>query len=431
MFVLVIEAKLKGTKSQYCKLDEAIRTAQFVRNKCLKYWGENEKVSRNDLQKYCAVLANDKEFPWVDKLNSQARQSAADRTWQAISRFYTNCKQNKQGKKGYPKYKKFNRSVEYKTSGWKLSADRREITFKDGYKAGTFELWSSRDLVWYSEQQIQRVRVIKRADGYYCQFLIKYDREEEHNCQGNVVGIDLGLKEFYTDSNGNTVSNPRFLRKSERRLKMLRRRVSKKHIRGKKQSNRYHKARKALAKQHLKVSRQREDKARKDALALVKSNDLIVYEDLRITNMVKNHHLAKSISDASWYQFTQWLLYFAKIHKIVCIAVPPHNTTVDCSGCGNQVKKTLSTRTHQCLKCGLVLDRDYNASKNILAKGLKLLGKYLKNSTVGHTESDLKKVKAQGETDLWLINGNGNFLSLLDELRISNCAENPSLQSSI
>jgi hypothetical protein len=83
------------------------------------------------------------------------------------------------------------------------------------------------------------------------------------------------------------------------------------------------------------------------------------------------------------------------------------------------------------LKCGLVLDRDYNASKNILAKGLKLLGKYLKNSTVGHTESDLKKVKAQGETDLWLINGNGNFLSLLDELRISNCAENPSLQSSI
>lgn len=425
MSVLVIEAKLKGTQAQYDKLDEAIRTAQFVRNKCLKYWEENEKVSRNDLQKYCAVLAANTEYPWVAKLNSQARQSAADRTWQAISRFYTNCKQNKPGKKGYPKYKKFNRSVEYKTSGWKLSTDRREITFKDGYQAGTLELWSSRDLVWYSEKQIQRVRVIKRADGYYCQLLIKYDREEEHNYEGNVVGIDLGIKEFYTDSNNNVVSNPRFLRKSERRLKMLQRRVSKKHKRGKKQSNRYHKARKALAKQHLKVSRQREDRARKDALALVKSNDLIVYEDLKIKNMVKNHHLAKSISDASWYQFVQWLQYFAKIHSIVCIAVPPHNTTVNCSTCSNSVKKTLSTRTHQCLKCGTVLDRDYNAAKNILAKGLKLLAEYLNNSTEWHSESDLKKVKAQGETDLWLINGNANLLSRLEELRTKNSWESP------
>jgi putative transposase len=77
--MLVIEAKLKGSESQYRKLDEAIRTAQFVRNSCLRYWQDNEKVSRNNLQKYCAVLANNKETPWVDKLNSQARQSAADR----------------------------------------------------------------------------------------------------------------------------------------------------------------------------------------------------------------------------------------------------------------------------------------------------------------------------------------------------------------
>ena len=426
--MLVIEAKLKGTQSQCARLNEAIRTAQFVRNKCLKYWEENKKVSRNDLQKYCAVLGANTEFPWVAKLNSQARQSAADRTWQAISRFYTNCKQNKQGKKGYPKYKKFNRSVEYKTTGYTLSADRREITFKDGFKAGKFQLWSSRDLVGYSEQQIQRVRVVRRADGYYCQFLIKWDRQEQHDYQGNVVGIDLGLKEFYTDSKGNTVDNPRFLRKSERRLKRLQRRVSKRHVKGKKQSNRYHKSRKSLAKQHLKVSRQREDKARKDALALVKSNDLIVYEGLKIQNLVKNHHLAKSISDASWYQFTQWLQYFAQIHNIICIAVPPHNTTVDCSDCGNQVKKTLSTRTHQCSKCGLVLDRDHNAAKNILAKGLKLLAQYI-NSTVGHTESGVKSSKAQGQSDLWIVSGNTNILSRLDELRINNYVENPSLHS--
>jgi putative transposase len=272
--MLVIEAKLKGTQSQYNKLDEAIRTGQFIRNTCLRYWEENIGVNRNDLQKLCSVLAKNKQTPWTKKLNSQARQAHADRAWSAIQRFYENCRLGKPGKKGYPKYKKFNRSVEYKNSGWKLSADRKQITFTDGFEVGTMGLWSSRDLVWYvaptgapatlSEKQISRIRVIRRADGYYAQFLVDWDRREEQEFQGKMTGIDLGLKEFYTDSEGNTVDNPRYLRKSERRLKMLQRRVSKKHIKGKKQSNRYHKARKALALQHLKISRQREDKARKD-----------------------------------------------------------------------------------------------------------------------------------------------------------------------
>lgn len=424
--MLVIEAKLKGTQLQYSKLDEAIRTGQFIRNTCLRHWEDNKEVTRNDLQKLCAVLAKNKEIPWAKKLNSQARQAHADRAWSAIQRFYENCRLGKPGKKGYPKYKKFSRSVEYKNSGWRLSAERRQITFTDGFKVGTMDLWSSRDLVWYSEKQTKRVRVIRRADGYYDQFLVDWDRREEHEFQGKMTGIDLGLKKFYTDSDGNTVENSRCLRKSERRLKRLQRRVSQKQVKGKKQSSRYHKARQALAKQHLKVSRQREDKARQDALALVKSNDLIVYEDLKIRNMVKNHHLAKSISDASWYRFTQWIQYFAKVHGVIVIAVPPHNTTVDCSCCGAKVKKALSTRTHKCNDCGTVLCRDTNAAKNILAKGLKLLAEYL-NGTVGHTESDLKKVKAQGDADLWLKNGDVLVLSRIRELRISNCAEHPTL----
>ncbi len=433
--MLVIEAKLKGTQSQYSKLDEAIRTGQFIRNTCLRYWEDNKGVTRNDLQKLCSVLAKNKETPWTKKLNSQARQAHADRAWSAIQRFYENCRLGKPGKKGYPKYKKFSRSVEYKNSGWKLSSDRRKITFTDSFEVGTMELWSSRNLVWYTEKQISRVRVVRLADGYYAQFLVDGDRREEHEFQGKMTGIDLGLKEFYTDADGNTVDNPRYLRKSERRLKMLQRRVSKKQLKGKKQSNRYQKARTALANQHLKVSRQREDKARKDALALVRSNDLIVYEDLKIQNMVlakrgalsaQNHHLAKSISDASWYKFTQWLQYFAKVHGVIVIAVPPHNTTVDCSCCGSKVKKTLSTRTHKCSKCGTVLDRDHNAPKNILAKGFKLLAEYL-NGTVGHTESGAKSSKAQGETDLWLKNGDALVLNQLDELRTKNSWESPAI----
>ena len=209
---------------------------------------------------------------------------------------------------------------------------------------------------------------MRRADGYYCQFLIDVERQENHKPTGQVTGIDLGLKEFNTDSQGNTVDNPRYLRKSEKRLKKAQRRLSKRFRKGKKQANNYHKQRVKVAKLHLKVSRQRKDKAIKDALALVQSNDLVVYEALKIRNLVKNHKLAKSISDASWYQFTEWLNYFAKIYRIVCVAVPPHFTTQDCSVCSTRVQKSLSTRTHQCPNCKTVLDRDHNAAINILKK---------------------------------------------------------------
>ncbi|NEP79728.1 MAG: IS200/IS605 family element transposase accessory protein TnpB [Okeania sp. SIO3C4] len=421
--MLVIEAKLKGSQNQYKVLDEMILTGQFIRNSCLRYWMDNKNVKRNDLQKLCSVLAKDSNFPWVKKLNSQARQASADRAWQSIQRFYKNCRLKLPGKKGYPKFKKFTRSVEYKTTGFILSPDRKKIEFKDGFKAGVFELWTSRDLVWYSEQQISRVRVVRRADGYYCQFLVSVERKEAHNFEGNVVGIDLGLNAFYTDSNGNAVENPKYLRESEKRLKKLQRRVSRRHEKGKKpQSNNYYKARIQLARQHLKISRQRKDHAIKTARALIQSNDLVVYEDLKIANLVKNHHLAKSISDASWYQFTEWLEYYAKFHGIACIAVPPHLTSQNCSNCGQTVKKSLSVRTHKCPHCGYIADRDHNAARNILAKGLEMLGAIV-NSTEGHSESG-GDPKATGESDLWFGNSNIANLSHLCERRIIN-DENP------
>ena len=150
----------------------------------------------------------------------------------------------------------------------------------------------------------------------------------------------------------------------------MHRRVSKKQ---KKSANRK-KARQKLAKAYLKVNRQREDFARKTANALVISNDLIAYEDLQIHNMVKNHSLAKSISDASWGQFLTWVKYYSSLHHVPVIAVAPQFTSQACSGCGNIVQKSLSERTHQCPYCKLILDRDHNAAVNILRKG-----------TVGHT----------------------------------------------
>src|SRR5438105_4465761 len=189
------------------------------------------------------------------------------------------------------------------------------------------------------------------------------------------MGIDVGLKAYYTDSDGNIVENPRHHRKAEKRLKRLHRQLSRKQ---KKSANRK-KARKQLAKAYLKVSRQREDFARKTANTLVTSHDLIAYEDLQIQNMVKNHTLAKSIHDAAWGHFLAWVKSYAVMHGIDVVAVAPQYSSQDCSGCGERVKKTLSTRTHVCPKCGLVLDRDENAAKNILAKAF--------DRTLGHRET--------------------------------------------
>jgi len=387
--MIVLEFKLKGKAEQYRVIDEMIRTAQFVRNKTLRYWIDNQGVKLIELYKQCAIMA--KEFEWAGKLNSMARQASAERAIFAIQRFFANCKAKTPGKKGYPKFKKNTRSVEYKTSGWLLSADKRCLTFKDGFAAGKFKLVGSRDLHFYAPDEIKRIRVVRRADGYYAQLCINVERKEELIPTGKAIGIDVGLNHFYTDSDGETVANPRHLRKSEKALKRLQKRVSRK----KKSSGNRKKAINKLGRKHLKVSRQRKDFVIKTALCAVKSSDFVAYEDLQVRNMVKNHKLAKSISDAAWSQFAQWLEYFGNMYGKTVIAVPPQYTSQDCSSCGNTVKKTLSTRTHIC-DCGATLDRDYNAARNILVKGLKQAGINLNLNTVGHTE-----INAWGQTDLY------------------------------
>jgi putative transposase len=386
--MIALEFKLKGKPQQYRVIDEMIRTAQFVRNKALRYWIDNQGVKLVDLYKQCAIMA--KEFEWAGKLNSMARQAMAQRVIFGIQRFFSNCKAKKPGKKGYPQFKKHTRSVEYKTSGWKLSTDKRCLTFTDGFAAGTFKLLGSRDLHFYAPTEIKRVRVIRRADGYYAQFCINVERTEEVVPTGKAVGIDVGLNHFYTDSNRETMTNPRYLRKSEKALKRSQKQVSRK----KKGSSNRKKAINKLGRKHLKVSRQRKDFAIKTALCVVKSSDFVAYEDLQVRNMVKNHKLAKSISDAAWSQFTQWLQYFGKVYGKTVVAVAPQYTSQDCSSCGNRVQKSLSVRTHIC-DCGTVLDRDHNAALNILTKGLKTCAGINLN-TVGHTG-----INAWEQTDLY------------------------------
>lgn len=381
--MIVLEMKAVVKPSQCSAIDEAIRTVQFIRNKALRLWMDakrEDKIDKYSLNKYCAVLA--KQFKFVDTLNSTARQASAERAWSAIARFYDNCKKKVKGKKGYPKFQKNNRSVEYKNSGWKLSEDRKKITFTDKKNIGTVKLKGTRDLNFYPIDQIKRVRIVKRADGYYVQFCLSVDiREYAKPLEPTkkCVGLDVGLKVFYANSDGETVDIPQYYRKAEKRLNRLNRKKSKKFRKGQPQSNNYQKARKRYARKHLRVSRQRKGFVEKEALRVIKSNDFIAYENLNIPGMVKNSKLAKSINDVAWSTFRQWLEYFGFKYGKATVAVPPHNTSQNCSNCGQKVPKSLSTRTHICPHCGYVEDRDINAAINILKKGL---------STVGHTETN-------------------------------------------
>ncbi len=415
--MLVLEFKIKGKPHQYAAIDEAIRTAQFVRNKALRYWMDTPGVNKYDLNKYCRVLAQ--EYDFARELNSTARQASAERAWSAIARFFENCRRSVPGKKrcdpapshgarerapreGYPRFKKNSRSVEYKTSGWKL-LDPKHIVFTDKKEIGRLKLIGTWDLAFYGTEQIKRVRLVRRADGYYAQFCVKVEVREELEPSGNTVGLDVGLKEFYTDSNGQTEPNPRFYRNAEKKLKRAHRRVSKKQ----KGSANRKKAVNRLGRVHLKISRQREEHAKKLARCVIRSNDLVAYEDLRIKNLVRNHCLAKSIHDAGWYQFRKWLEHFGVKFGKITVAVNPAYTSQKCSSCGTVVKKSLSTRTHVC-QCGCELDRDHNAAINILNATL---------STVGHTGTWVDDPHASGDLTATLAGANlsGQVGSLNEE----------------
>jgi putative transposase len=178
------------------------------------------------------------------------------------------------------------------------------------------------------------------------------------------------LESFATLADGTMIHNPRCYRKAERRLKTAQRRVA----RRKKGSQRRRKAVKLLAKAHQTVKRQRQDFHHKTALALVRQYHVIYHEDVQVRNMVKNHHLAKSIADAGWGAFLAILSFKAANAGRSVVAVNPAYTSQACSGCGVVVYKGLSVRWHICPDCGESLHRDHNAAKNIERLGQSLRG---------------------------------------------------------
>ncbi|HEX3269273.1 MAG TPA: transposase [Ktedonobacterales bacterium] len=214
------------------------------------------------------------------------------------------------------------------------------------------------------------VTISREANGWYACISCAEVPTQPLPLTGQESGIDLGIEAFATLSDGTRIFNPGWYRNAERALKTAQRRVS----RRKKGSNRRRKAVQLLARAHQKVRRQRHDFHHKTALALVRENDTIYHENLQPANMVKNHHLAKSISDAGWGAFLIILT-----DKAVCagrriVGVNPAYTSQRCSGCGEMVLKGLSVRWHSCSVCGTSLHRDHNAARNIEGLGRSLQG---------------------------------------------------------
>jgi putative transposase len=283
-----------------------------------------------------------------------------DKTYQAFFR-----RVQRGEKAGFPRFKGRNRfhSFAYKEYGNGAQLDHGVLVLS---KIGRIHVHWSRPI----EGRPKTVTLSKEADGWYVAIACAEVPTHPSLPTGQETGIDLGLESFATLSDGSMIHNPRCYRKAEQHLANCQRRVSKR----KKGSARRRKAVCWLAKAHQTVRRQRTDFHHKTALALVQNYDTIYHEDLQVHSMVRNHHLAKSISDAGWSAFVSILNFKAANAGRSVHAVDPAFTSQACSGCGVIVQKGLSVRWHKCPDCGMSLHRDHNAARNIQWRGQRLRG---------------------------------------------------------
>lgn len=206
---------------------------------------------------------------------------------------------------------------------------------------------------------------------YFAVLNVEFESEQHINA-GGAIGIDVGIKSFYSDSNGNDVENPKHLEKTIRKLKREQRKLS----RNEKYSNNRNKQRIRVAAIHEKIVNQRNDFLQKQSTMLVRENQTICIEDLKVKNMIRNHKLAIHISSVSWSKFFDMLKYKAEWHGCRIVKVPtmyPSSQTCSCCGYKNPIVKNLSVRKWNCPECNTKHDRDINASINILNKGLATL----------------------------------------------------------
>jgi putative transposase len=346
----VIEYKLYPNKVCLAKLEFVLEQARLLYNEALE---ERISLWRNQ-QKSINYYDQARTFKGKYPISAMLTQCVLRRLDTAYKRFFDK-------KCSFPRFKAKGRYRSLDIRQWGLNASL--VGGKLKYDKMLIKTSNHREL----EGKPKTGRLVKRADGWYLQVICEMPITKKKEEIKSAVGLDVGLKHLVVSSDGRFVSPPKFFRKLEIKLAKQQKILSRRE-RG---SYGRRKAREIVAKTHLKIARQRKDFLHKISAEFAKY-DLICVERLDIKGMLKNHHLAKSISDAGWNIFLQMIRYKAENAGSYFVEVNPRYTSQKCGGCGAIVPKSLSVRTHICPKCSLVIDRDKNASLNILRAGIAL-----------------------------------------------------------
>lgn len=347
-------------------MDDTLELCRWTYNETLAtrknaYEQEGKSVSYYDTKKLLPQWKYEK--PELKGVHSQVLQEVVKRVDLAYQAFFRRVKDGEDP--GYPRFKGYGRydSFTYTQSGFSLKPGRLWLS-----KIGDIKIKLHRPITG----EIKRLNIRRMPTGkWFVSFLVEVEPDEPLAKTGLSIGVDVGLKSFITLSNGDRIDNPRFFVHEEQDLAKAQRKLSK----AEKGTPERTRALKVVRRVHERITNKRGDFVQKLSLKLVESYDLIVFEDLNIRGMVKNHCLAKHIADAAWNKLITTTSYKAEWAGKRVELVNPNGTSQICSGCGQVVQKDLSERVHHCPFCGLTLDRDHNAAINILRLGLQSVAK--------------------------------------------------------